>query len=223
MRILAVEFSSARRSVAVLAEWRVLGVARESAPAPAPRATHAVGLASRALSEAGLEREAIECVAVGLGPGSYTGIRAAIAFAQGWQLATGPGGIKLLGISSVACLAAQAQALGWLGRVNFAIDAQRNEFYLAGWVISAGSIKEVQPLALATLEEARKQSVAGGIMAGPEVQRWFAAGRELFPDAAMLAQLAAERTDFVSAEKLEPIYLREPAFVKAPPPRVLPE
>jgi len=36
-----------------------------------------------ALKQAGLEREAIDCIAVGLGPGSYTGIRSAIALAQG--------------------------------------------------------------------------------------------------------------------------------------------
>ena len=59
-------------------------------------------------------------IAVGLGPGSYTGIRAAIAVAQGWQLARG---IKLLGINSVECLAAQAQAGKIFGRVNVVIDA----------------------------------------------------------------------------------------------------
>ena len=48
--------------------------------------------------------------------------------AQGWQLARG---VKLLGVSSAECLAAQAQAEKIFGRVNVVIDAQRNEFYLA--------------------------------------------------------------------------------------------
>ena len=48
-----------------------------------------------ALAEAKIEREQIEVIAVGLGPGSYTGIRAAISVAQGWQLARG---VKLLGV-----------------------------------------------------------------------------------------------------------------------------
>jgi hypothetical protein len=34
--------------------------------------------------------------------------------------------------------------------------------------------------------------------------------------------LAGRGSDFVPAEKLEPIYLREIAFVKAPPPRAMP-
>ena len=37
-----------------------------------------------------------------------------------------------------------------------------------------------------------------------------------------LATLAAGRTDFVSGQKLEPIYLRETTFVKAPPRQILP-
>jgi len=64
-------------------------------------------------------------LAVGLGPGSYTGIRVALSIAQGWQLA---GGVKLLGLSSVECVAAQAQAEKISGRVNVLIDAQRNDF-----------------------------------------------------------------------------------------------
>ena len=37
----------------------------------------------------------------------------------------------------------------------------------------------------------------------------------------MLGHLAKGRRDFVPAEKLEPIYLREARFVKAPPPRMV--
>ena len=51
---------------------------------------------------------------------------------------------------------------------------------------------------------------------------WFPTGRVLFPRAATLGQLARDRTDFVAGERMEPIYLRETRFVKAPPPRTLP-
>ncbi len=99
------------------------------------RSADSLGLTEEALRKGQVEREEIECVAVGIGPGSYTGIRAAIALAQGWQLARG---VRLLAISSAECLAAQGQAEGLLGRVEVVIDAQRNEFYLAGYDISAG-------------------------------------------------------------------------------------
>jgi hypothetical protein len=42
----------------------------------------------------------------------------------------------------------------------------------------------------------------------------------LFPRAAAIGQLAQGRRDFIAGEKLEPIYLREARFVKAPPARV---
>jgi tRNA threonylcarbamoyl adenosine modification protein YeaZ len=215
MKILAVEFSSAQRGVAVVVDGEPRGAAMETAM----RETRAFDLISRALAEAGVEREQIECLAIGLGPGSYTGIRSAIALAQGWQLALP---VKLLGISSVECLAAEAQARGWFGGVSLVIDAQRNELYVARYEINPDACREIEPLKLATPDEVRARASAGEIVAGPEADRWFAGGRVLFPGAAMLGKMVTGRTNFVPGQKLEPIYLRETTFVKAPPPRVLP-
>ena len=129
MTLLALEFSSERRSAALARDGVILAEAAETGG----RATNAFALIDRALAESKIPRDEIEAMAVGLGPGSYTGIRAAIAVAQGWQLARG---IKLLGIPSVEALAAQAQAEKIFGRVNVVVDAQRGEFYLATWEIS---------------------------------------------------------------------------------------
>src|SRR5437899_995283 len=124
MKILALEFSSARRSVAVVVDGQLRARVEEADL----RANRALSWIEAALRAAGLERENIECLAIGIGPGSYTGIRTAIALAHGWQLARGT---HILGISSVECLAAQAQAEKIHGRINTVIDAQRIEFYLA--------------------------------------------------------------------------------------------
>lgn len=67
----------------------------------------------------------------------------------------------------------------------------------------------------------QKRMDGGQMIVGPEVIKWFAQGRMLFPDAETLGRLAAEWTDFVAGETLTPIYLRETNFVKAPPPRFL--
>ena len=147
------------------------------------------------------------------------GIRVAISLAQGWQLGTG---VKLLGISSVDCIAAQAAADGVRGKFSVAIDAQRGEFYMAGYEATEGIAKETSPLKLATMAEVQERERAGELLVGPEVMCWFPNGRIIFPHAAMLARLAARRSDFVAGEKLEPIYLRETTFVKAPPARALP-
>jgi tRNA threonylcarbamoyladenosine biosynthesis protein TsaB len=221
MTILALEFSSGQRSVAVVR--RRAGdasfVVSEVVETGAGGTTTAFAMIQSALHEAQLEREQIEVLAVGLGPGSYTGIRVALSLAQGWQLASRDGGMKLLGISSVECVAAQAQAEKISGRVNVVIDAQRNEFYLAAYEISADGWREIEPLRILTRAEVESRAGAKEILIGPEVTRWFPNGRMVFPRAAMLGQLALNRNDFTAGDKLEPIYLRETNFVKAPPSR----
>jgi len=187
------------------------GVLLAEASETGGRDTKAFALIEKVLATAKISREEIEVMAVGLGPGSYTGIRAAIAAAQGWQLARG---IKLLGISSVAALAAEAQAQNVFGRVNVVVDAQRGEFYLATWEISPELREEITPLKIVSAAELADRKSGGEIVVGPGAET------ALSPREARLAQLAAGRRDFVRGEDLSPIYLRETSFVKAPPGRV---
>jgi tRNA threonylcarbamoyl adenosine modification protein YeaZ len=215
MTILALEFSSAQRSVAVVADGRVRACTQESGT----RESHAFGLIEAALDAAGFERENVDCLAVGLGPGSYTGIRCAIALAQGWQLARGT---KIIGVRSVESLAEQARMEKFFGPTNVVIDAQRNEFYLVRYELSAAGCREVAPLRLAGREEVLELARAGEAVLGPDVTSEWPAGRRVYPDAAMVGLLASRRTDFVAAERFEPIYLRETRFAKAPPPRNIP-
>lgn len=209
MMTLAFEFSSARRSVALADGGQVLA---EAVDASGGRGTGAFGLIEQVLARAQVARAAIEVIAVGLGPGSYTGIRAAIAVAQGWQLARAT---KLLGVSSLASLAAQAQAESLFGRVNLVVDAQRGEFYLAEWNLTQTERQELAPLRIVTAAELAARKAAGEICAGPELER------PLFPSAAALATLAARRSDYAPGETLEPVYLRVASFVKAPAGRVV--
>jgi len=205
MTILALEFSSPQRSAAVSHAGRVAEVIETGG-----RGTNAFGLIEQVLTDTRIEREQIQVIAVGLGPGSYTGIRVAISLAQGWQLARG---VKLLGVSSADCLAAQAQAEKIFGRVNVVIDAQRGQFYLASWEISATGRREMAALKIVPAAEIDARRKAGEICSGP------AGERISFPRAATILALAAGRADFVSGETLQPIYLREANFVKSPPGR----
>jgi len=216
MKILALEFSSPQRSVAV---WNPeAGSVAEVVDTVTGHAMKPFTMIETALRQARLEREQIECVAVGLGPGSYNGIRAAIALAQGWQLARH---VRLVGISSVKCIAVQAAANGLVGKFNVVIDAQRGEFYFAGYEIASGTPREILPGRIVTARAIREREQAGELMFGPELTRWFPGGRQAFARAAVLARLASQRSDSIPGEKLEPIYLRETAFVKAPTPRVI--
>ncbi len=227
MKILAVEFSSPQRSAALIEGPGLAGcppAMPSAAPivvrAPLARAAEAggrsaLGLIEQVLRDAHCEREEIGVIAVGIGPGSYTGIRGAIALAQGWEIGRGA---KLLGISSVECLAAQARATGMTGVVNIIIDARRNEFYLAVYQIDADAARQIEPLHLAPLSQIEDLARQGRQLIGPDIIQWFSGGANVFPDAAMLGRLASSRGDFVPGEQLEPIYLRETAFKKAPAP-----
>ncbi len=206
MKILAVEFSSERRSVAVVDN----GVVLSQAVAIGGRA--AIDLVDQALGESKVQREQIDCIAVGVGPGSYTGIRGAISLAQGWQLAKD---IKLIGISSVECIAAQARHNKTFGNIAIAVDAQREEFYIGRYQIDLTAYKETEPLRIVPAHEARQLQEQGVIIIGPDAEAF--GGRQLFPEAASLGILAATKTHFISGENLEPIYLRETAFVKVKP------
>ena len=213
MTILGVEFSSPQRSVA-LGRNKIIAEASEMGG----RNTAALGMIEKVLAETGAARGEIDTLAVGLGPGSYTGIRAAIALAQGWQLANG---VKLLGISSVEAMVEQAAFDDDIhGEVSVVIDAQRNEFYVAAYCLEPDCWTELEPLHIVPLAEIQARA-AKHLIVGPEVTKWIPDGRIIFPRAATLARLAEKRDDFVAGEKLEPIYLRETAFVKAPPSRVV--
>jgi len=212
--ILALEFSSDQRGVALVLEEP--GPPDPLAAAIGDYNQAALDLIAQVLDAAAREREAITTIAVGLGPGSYTGIRNAIALAQAWQLARG---VSLLGLSSLDVLAADARERGWIGRVHFIVDAQRNEFYHATYEMGDAEPRRVTPLRLVTRAEAVAAVGPDDIVAGPDADGVFPRGRRLHPSAASLGLLARGRSDFIAGADLIPVYLRPLTFVKAPPTR----
>ena len=78
------------------------------------------------LAEHGIERDAIVCVACGRGPGSFTGVRIAMATAKGVASALGVG---LVGFSTLDAIAWNAWADGVRGSLLVAADAMRKEVY----------------------------------------------------------------------------------------------
>jgi len=206
MTILALEFSSDKRSVAIARNGSVFSETVETGG----RSTAAFTMIERVLKEAKLDREDIETIAVGLGPGSYTGIRAAIALAEGWKLARN---VNVTGVSSVAAIVSVAQTESIFGPVSVVVNAQRGEFYCATYDIAETAWTEIAPLKILSQEQVLSLS-QGLVIIGPEAPK-FAEGRLVFPAASALAKLAAIQTEFPATEQLEPIYLRETTFVKA--------
>lgn len=210
MKILALELSSPLRSVAVTD-----GARRGYAEEASGRETRPFALVEAALREAGMVREEIECIAVGLGPGSNAGVRTAIAIAQGWQLARG---VKLLGLSSAEAVAVDAGKQHALASVVVGIDARAGELFVSRYDVSnVEQPKLMEPFRAASLEEIEAQAFfrMDGLASAAPSQTAAA----LRPDARTLAALATHRMDYVRGETLEPVPLRPVQFVKAPLPK----
>lgn len=199
MRILALDFSTLRRSAAVVDEN---GNVLASITQEAQRAGSPFPLISQALGS--LQPEQIDAIAVGLGPGSYTGIRSSLAIAQGWNLARE---ISTAGISSAEAIAFAAFDSGLRGLAEVVIDAQRGEVYSAIYNLTDFSL--LRPLKILSKPETSN-------LIGPEAKRWSEEGTIVEPSAAIVGKLAARAKSFGPPENLEAIYLREPSFVKAP-------
>jgi tRNA threonylcarbamoyladenosine biosynthesis protein TsaB len=199
MKILALDFSTLRRSAAVLDEN---GNVLSSLTQPAQRAGSPFPLISQAL--ASLDPAAIDAIAIGLGPGSYTGIRSSLAIAQGWNLARN---IPAAGVSSAEAIAFAAFEKGLRGVAEVVIDAQRSEVYSALYNLDDFSL--LRPLKILPQPETKK-------LIGPEAKRWSEDGVVIEPTAAVIAKLALRENKFGPPEILEAIYLRDPSFVKAP-------
>ncbi len=209
MKILALEFSSLIRSVAVFEEHKELASCRTESRDEGP-----FSLIESALKAAGCSQGDIDCIAIGRGPGSYTGIRSAIAIAQGWQLASG---VKLCGVSSVEAIARQAHVVATDNSFAVLIDAQRGEFYCAQYETAEGLVREVSPLRIVSGAAVEEMCDAGVSLIGPHPRVAELGGVPVWPDAKDIAETANENRDFAAGETIEPIYLREVAFVKSKP------
>jgi len=114
---------------------------------PAPRAANTVVLlaAEHLLASIALEPSALTAVAVGRGPGSFTGVRIGVATAKG--LAHGLG-VPLVGFGTLDATAHRVAGEGLLGAVG---DAMRGEVYPAlfrahaGQVVRLGSDRVAHP------------------------------------------------------------------------------
>ncbi len=90
-------------------------------------ATRLLPLANDLLAEAGLRWSELERIAVGVGPGTFTGLRIGIATARGLAQSLG---LELIGVSSLRALACGTRDIG---SVLAVIDARRSEVFIAGY------------------------------------------------------------------------------------------
>ncbi len=128
MNVLGLDSATPSSAVALACADGLLRELRDD-PAAGERPRHAqrlLGLAAELLAGAGIGWQAIERVAVGVGPGGYTGLRIGLATAHGIALANGA---QLVGVGTLRALAEPVR-----GRTALAVlDARRGEAFVAAY------------------------------------------------------------------------------------------
>jgi tRNA threonylcarbamoyladenosine biosynthesis protein TsaB len=214
MKLLALETATEACSVAL---WLDGEVVERFEIAPRRHAELALPWAGQLLAEAGVARSQLDAIAVGRGPGAFTGVRLAIALAQGMALALDR---PVVPVSTLAALAAPASGSHMLA----AIDARMGEVYVAAFErretgLAAVTEEIVIAPAGVTLPTATGDwsAVGTGFAAVERALQQHLAGRlssiddSALPHAADVARLAAvafERGEAVAPERAEPAYLR---------------
>ncbi len=166
-------------------------------------------LVLEAMAAAGLGFADLGMVAVGVGPGSFTGIRIALAAARGIALAAS---LPVVGIDSFSAVAATISPPAMAGRsLLVVIDSKRRELfgqYFDSHRKALGEPLVVEAAALLERRPAGPLLVAGDgaarLPAAAEVIRAEGTGR---PDARAIALLADEGRVILGAR---PLYLRPP-------------
>jgi tRNA threonylcarbamoyladenosine biosynthesis protein TsaB len=152
--------------------------------------------------------EKLDQIMIGLGPGSYAGVRIAISAAIGLSLARGA---ALVGIPSIVALGE--------GEYHAVGDARRESFYFAH-VREGECVKG--PMLL------NKEELLAALAAKPELPVLASEPVSVtpeaiirYPSASILASLAEQGRSIVARDRIEPIYMRE-AYITQPKPRVAP-
>jgi tRNA threonylcarbamoyladenosine biosynthesis protein TsaB len=217
MNLLALETATESCSAALLGEGRLIA---RCELAPRRHAELLLPMCDSLFAEAGLARRDLDALAVGCGPGAFTGVRLAISAAQGIAFALG---IPVVPVSSLAALAAQAPDNG--APILAVIDARMGEIYAGTFrrmgegAIEPMGVESVGPASALDLPDAKDWNVIGSgwssyrdalllrLRAQP---LWADADR--YPQAADVARIAAPLARAgraIAAEQLRPVYLRD--------------
>lgn len=216
MKLLAFETATEACSVALWIDGEVL---ERFELAPRRHAELVLPWAQQLLADAGIAKSQLDAIAVGRGPGAFTGVRLAIAIAQGIALGLDK---PVLPISTLAALALPAAG----DRVIAAIDARMGEVYMAAFVRDGDGlascmgetvIDPAQALVPELDDGVPWQGVGTGFAAadgallarlGTQVAAVDASALPHAGDVARLAAQAFARGEAVAPERAEPAYLR---------------
>lgn len=211
MRLLAMDTATSAITVAVAGGEAGEQVLASRSTTDARRHTELLApLLLETLEAADTTADQVTHVAVGTGPGPFTGLRVGLVTARTFAHARG---ISVHGVCSLDALAAGAAADGHEGDLLVATDARRKEVYWARYRCAAGTSTPLDDPAVT-----RPADLPDEVRALPTVGRGPLLYPDLLPhgcdlldvDAAVLAAVAATRIAEGVEMPAEPLYLRRP-------------
>jgi tRNA threonylcarbamoyladenosine biosynthesis protein TsaB len=188
--------------------------------APQQHANLILFMCDELLREANLLPAQLSAIAFGRGPGSFTGVRIAVAVAQGIGVAHD---LPLIPVSSLQALAQAAYQKHHIKKVLAGIDARMQEIYWCSFELIDGLMTPVDEEIVAKAEHLPVPDDANWLGAGsawrsyaPVLQEKFASivqsfDENLFPSADVLLPYAIKafaEGEIINAENAVPVYLR---------------
>lgn len=217
MKLLAFETATEACSVAVYVDGQVL---ERFELAPRRHAELSLPWAEQLLAEAGIVRSQLDAIALGRGPGAFTGVRLAIAIAQGIALALDR---PLLPVSTLQALALRAPAEA--PQVLASIDARMGEVYAARYVragdglLLQGSEAVLAPDAVQLPDDGTLWHGVGSGFAAADAHlatrlrsRLHSVDAQALPRASDVLKIAVPafaRGEAIAPELVQPAYLRD--------------
>ncbi len=217
MNLLALETSTEACSVALLTDG---GLIARSELTPRQHAQRLLPMCDEVLAQADIARRELTTIAVGRGPGAFTGVRLAVSAAHGIAMALD---IPVVPVSTLAALALAAPDNG--AAILAVIDARMGELYVGTYQRTAdGLVEAIGPEQVCKPDDLQVDPgcewnvIGSGWLAYADAIRarlprapLWAEGAH-YPQAEAIARLAAgpaRRNEGVVAEAALPVYLRD--------------
>jgi tRNA threonylcarbamoyladenosine biosynthesis protein TsaB len=164
--VLGLETGGPQASLAVASHGAVLAVA---APERKAHGETVVGAIDALLREAGVTIKDLAAIAVGIGPGSFTGLRIALSYAKGVALATGCGVVGIPSLDALAWCALCLPELASGTTICPILDARKGELYAALYRAVENGLEKLSGEFLAKPEDLAGQIELAGQIQGQVV------------------------------------------------------
>ena len=208
MTILAIDTSTDYLSLAVMRNGKI--IKRFHRKSHMRHSSLLVPMIDKLLKKAKMKLRSIDCFAISIGPGSFTGLRIGVATIKGFAYTLGKPVIAVPTLDAIA-----RNVKNFEGVICPVLDARKNKVYAALYRSDGKNLKLISKYLLLSVNELMEKTArydkiiflgdALHLIGKPELK-----SIDWHPRADTIANLSLEyirKKKFISAEDLEPMYL----------------